>query len=78
LTHAQRELEAESVAYIVCGRKGVATKSERYLNGFIKAHTTVDDLDIYQVTRAAGQIETLLGIGPKSPFQRPRLGRGSP
>jgi hypothetical protein len=68
LTHAQRELEAESVAYVVCGRKGVTTKSETYLKNFVQEHTTVDDLDIYQVTRAAGQIETLLGIGPRSPF----------
>jgi hypothetical protein len=74
LTHALRELEAESVAYIVCGRKGVATKSETYLKSFVKEHTTVADLDIYQVTRAAGQIETLLGIGPKSPFRHPRRG----
>lgn len=72
LTHAQRELEAESVAYIVCSRKGVATKSETYLKNFVKEHTTVDDLDVYQVTRAAGQIESLLGIAPRSLFERPR------
>jgi IrrE N-terminal-like domain len=71
-THALRELEAESVAYIVCGRRGVKTKSETYLKSYVNEHTTVDDLDIYQLTRAAGQIETLLGIGPKSPFERPR------
>ncbi|MBR1032963.1 ImmA/IrrE family metallo-endopeptidase [Bradyrhizobium liaoningense] len=72
LTHAQRELEAESVAYIVCSRKGVATKSEVYLENFVKERTTVDDLDVYQVTRAAGQIESLLGIAPRSLFERPR------
>ncbi len=31
--HAQRELEAESVAFLVCARNGVASKSETYLEG---------------------------------------------
>jgi hypothetical protein len=72
LDYSAKELEAESVSYLVCGRRGVVSKSETYLARFVKEHTTVDDIDIYQVTRTAGQIETLLGIGAKSPFQLPR------
>ncbi|GMW02283.1 MAG: hypothetical protein AMXMBFR84_34190 [Candidatus Hydrogenedentota bacterium] len=60
--HAQAELEAESVAYLVCTRNGVESKSETYLNDYVKANTTVESLDLYQVMRAAGQIETLLGL----------------
>lgn len=62
LEHAQRELEAESVAFLVCRRNGVTSKSETYLTNFVEQHTTVDRIDIYQVMRAAGQVETLLGL----------------
>jgi len=35
-THIQKELEAESVAYIVCERNGVKSKSESYLTNYKK------------------------------------------
>lgn len=62
MTHAQQELEAESVAYLVCARNGVASKSQTYLSTFVKQNTTVDHIDLYQIMRAAGQVETLLGL----------------
>ena len=62
LGHAQQELEAESVAYIVCGRRGVKPKSETYLAGFLAQDTTIGHLDVYQVMRAAGRVESLLGL----------------
>jgi hypothetical protein len=58
----QKEFEAESVAYLVCERNGVHSKSETYLSKYVKPNTTIDHLDIYQVMRAAGQVETLLGL----------------
>lgn len=58
--HRQREIEAESVAYIVCHRNDVQPKSQTYLAGFVSASTTPDDLDVYQVMRAAGQVESAL------------------
>lgn len=60
--HAQKELEAESVAYLVCARNGVESKSQTYLAEYVEKHTTVENLDLYQVMRAAGQVETLLGL----------------
>ena len=60
--HAQEELEAESVAYLVCARNGVASKSQTYLTNFVEKNTSIEHLDLYQVMRAAGQIETLLGL----------------
>src|SRR5262249_1129474 len=66
----QRELEAESGAFIVCKRNDVTSKSEAYLANFVSQNSTVDDLDIYQVMRAAGQVETLLGIGAHSRLWR--------
>ena len=62
MTHEQHELEAESVAYLVCARNNVASKSETYLKDYITNHTTIDDLDLYQVMRAAGQVEAVLGL----------------
>ena len=62
LGYLQQEIEAESVAYLVCERNGVKSKSQTYLSNFVNAYTTVDEIDVYQVMRAAGQVETLLGL----------------
>lgn len=67
--HVQRELEAESVAYIVCWRNGVTSASETYLANYIQADTTVDQIDVYQVMRAAGQVEALLGLAAHASFE---------
>lgn len=58
----EREIEAESVAYIVCSRNNVELKSQTYLSSFIDADTTADKLDVYQIMKAAGQVETLLNL----------------
>lgn len=76
LTHAQRELEAESVSYIVCSRNGIRSKSQSYLADYVRHNTTVDSLDFYQVMRAAGQVESALGVATHVRFEassaRPR------
>ncbi|WP_009963815.1 ImmA/IrrE family metallo-endopeptidase [Verrucomicrobium spinosum] len=69
--HAKEELEAESVAYLVCGRNGVESKPQAYLTHFVESNTPVDSLDLYQVMRAAGQIETLLGLASLTRYQKP-------
>lgn len=71
--HAQREIEAESVAYIVCGRNGVSVASETYLSKFVQENTTLDQIDVYQVMRAAGQVETLLGLNVSQQIERQNL-----
>jgi len=58
---AQQELEAESVSYLVCERNEIRSKSEPYLASYIKQNQTIDNVDLYQVMRAAGQVGTLLG-----------------
>ena len=65
---ALEELEAESVAYLVCKRHGVESHSETYLAKFVTQHTTIGDLEIYRVMRAAGRIETLLGLAAQTSF----------
>ena len=69
LDHSQRELEAESVAYLVCKRNGVKPKSETYLAHHVKKNTTIDHIDVYQVMRAAGQVEALLDLTAQSKYK---------
>lgn len=68
INHEQEELEAESVAYLVCSRNGVASQSEKYLSNFVRDNKTVEFLDLYLVLKAAGQIETILQLGEKMRF----------
>jgi len=60
------ELEAESVAYLVCCRHAVKPNSDKYLSSYVKASTSVDIIDTYQVMRAAGQVETLLELAVRT------------
>lgn len=68
LSHAEKELEAESVAYIVCERNGVKAKSEKYLASFVRNEKQLPSLDVYQIMRAANQVETLLGLNQHTQF----------
>jgi hypothetical protein len=65
-----REIEAESLAYLVCNRNGVKPNSESYLSEFIDANMDIDSVDFYQITRAAGQVENLLGLTTPTKFDR--------
>lgn len=71
IEHTQAELEAESVAYLVCARNGVTSKSETYLTNYVEQNTTVDDIDIYQIMRAAGQIENMLNLTAHTKYDKP-------
>lgn len=68
--HAQEELEAESVAYLVAARNGIESKSQTYLSNFVKQNTTVAFLDLYQVMRAAGQVESVLGLSSHTRYEK--------
>ena len=72
LDHRQRELEAESMAYIVCSRNGVENQSASYLTNYVKQETNAEQLDLYQIMRAAGQVETLLGRAAHTKVDKPR------
>ena len=72
LSDARREIEAESVAYLVGRRRGITAKSESYLSRFVHPDSSVDDIDVYQVLRAAGQVESLLGLAGSTTVQKAR------
>jgi IrrE N-terminal-like domain len=70
LSHAQQDFEAESVAYLVCERNGIHSKSETYLSNYVKPNTKIEQIDIYQVMRVAGQVENLLGLGAHMKYDK--------
>lgn len=72
LSLQQRELEAESTAYVVCARNGVECKSQSYLASYVCQDTTTEQLDLYQIMRAAGQVETILGLAAPTKWERPK------
>lgn len=69
LNHAAKEVEAESVAYLVAHRRGISSKSQSYLAGYVHHGSSLADLDLYAITRAAGQIEDALGIAAHTLFE---------
>ena len=71
VNHAQRELEAESVAYVICARNGIRSKSETYLANYVERNPVVGEVDIYQVMRATGQVENLLGLTAHTRYEKP-------
>ncbi len=64
--HRLREIEAESVAYIVCHRNGVECRSQKYLSAYVESGESAEGLDLYAITRAAGHIERLLHLSESS------------
>jgi len=68
LQDSAMELEAESVAYLVSHRRGIAAKSQSYLADHVSDGTSLAELDLYELTRAAGQIEDTLGIAAHTLF----------
>ena len=70
-TVAEREIEAECTAFLVCNRNGVTVNSEAYLSSFVDAAVDPDQLDIYQIMRAAGQIETVLDLTLHTKLKEP-------
>ena len=62
LTKSEMEFEAESTAFLVSTRNGVDSRSHPYLSEHVTSRTTIDSIDLYHVMRAAGQIESILGL----------------
>lgn len=77
--HAQRELEAESVSYLVCRRNGVTSKAEQYLADYVGKHPCVERMDLDAILRSAGKVEQVLGLGGLTGFgpKKPRR-KGQP
>jgi len=72
LRHSEIEIEAETTAFLVCERNGIRSKSESYLANFVDIEFKAENLDLYQVMRAAGQVETLLDLTTHTKFDKPK------
>lgn len=59
LTREQREIEAETVAYIVCRRVGLKTKSDEYLAGYIENGEDLAHVSIDLIVKVASYIERM-------------------
>lgn len=57
LPHAQAEMEAEAVAWLVCQRNGVKTKSREYLSGLVH-DVGPTDISMYAIFEAANRVES--------------------
>lgn len=74
LSHSEREIEAEAVAYLVAARAGLKPASASYLRPHAKT-ANLSKVDIDTIVRAAARIERLAGISyGKVVFERPRVG----
>jgi hypothetical protein len=64
-------VEAESVSHIVCLRSKVQSNADSYLAGYLQPDVTVDDLNLYAILKAAGQVEVSLGLAAHTNFGPP-------
>lgn len=59
LSYNAKELEAESVSYLVCSRCGIWSKSEEYLSDYIHYPHDLSLVSIELVSKVANQIERM-------------------
>ncbi len=59
LSEAVTEIEAESVAYIVCRRSGLRTRAAEYLSSFVDDDDNVEAISLDLISRTAGRIEEM-------------------
>jgi hypothetical protein len=70
LSEAVAEIEAESVAHIVCSRAGLRTHSAEYLSSFVEDNEALDAISLDLISRVAGRIEEM-GRGMLPPRTEP-------
>lgn len=54
-----REFEAECVSWIVCKRLGVETRSDAYLNSYLRENETIPPIGVQKALKVAGKIEAM-------------------
>lgn len=64
LSYAQAEMEAEAVAWLVCQRNGVKTKSREYLSELVRK-VDPTDISMYAIFEAANRVESRTAPGAR-------------
>ena len=59
LSEAVAEIEAESVAHVVCRRAGLRTGSVEYLSSFVEDSEDLDAISLDLISRVAGRLEDM-------------------
>jgi antirestriction protein ArdC len=59
LTKEAREIEAESVSYLVCMRIGLETTSQEYLSSYIKDDKELPNISLETILTVANHIEKM-------------------
>lgn len=60
-----KEIEAESISFLICGRLGLKTSSEAYLSDYIKDHKEMPFISMETILTMSGYIESLGKVGFK-------------
>ena len=55
-----REFEAESVAWLICGRVGIEPHSAKYLNVHLCEGGQIPQISLETVIKASGKIESMM------------------
>lgn len=66
ITNSSKEIEAESISFLVCKRNGLQTTSEAYLSAFVTNNKIMPDISLDIVITVAGYIEQMGKSGFKS------------
>lgn len=59
LTETVKEFEAESVAYLLCGRLGIDIPSDQYVAGYLMQNQPIPKISVECIMKAAGLIEKM-------------------
>ncbi len=59
-THAEMEFEAETVAWLVCKRRGIINPSDKYLSGYLDKDDQIPNISLEMIMKATNKIESLL------------------
>lgn len=59
LTHGQVEVEAESISYLICRRRGIATKSEQYLARFADENCQMPEISLETILKVTYRVERM-------------------
>ena len=59
LSETVREFEAESVAFLVCGRLGIENPAAEYLSQYVNSHASTPAISLNCVLKSAGLIEQM-------------------
>lgn len=59
LSHIEKEIEAESVCFLVCHHLGITTKSDQYLADYVARNPELPGVSLMTILEVTGRIEEM-------------------